>query len=69
VEDPSLPVVLQVVTVEGRAENISVVRKAGYGLEQSAMEAVKTWQFRPATGSDGNAVATVVPIEVTFRIK
>lgn len=31
-------VVLQVVvTADGRAENISVVRKAGYGLEQSAI--------------------------------
>ena len=63
-------VVLQVVvTADGRAENISVVRKAGYGLEQSAIETVKKWQFRPAKGPDGNPVATVVPIEVTFRIK
>jgi TonB family protein len=63
-------VVLQVVVnADGRAENISVLRKAGYGLEQSAMETVSTWQFRPAKGPDGNPVATVVPIEVTFRIK
>jgi TonB family protein len=63
-------VVLQVVvTPDGHAENISVVRKAGYGLEQSAIETVKKWQFRPAKGPDGNPVATVVPIEVTFRIK
>ena len=63
-------VVLQVVvTADGHAENISVVRKAGYGLEQSAIETVKKWQFRPAKGPDGNPVATVVPIEVTFRIK
>lgn len=63
-------VVLQVVvTADGHAENISVVRKAGYGLEQSAIETVRKWQFRPAKGPDGNPVATVVPIEVTFRIK
>jgi len=63
-------VVLQVVvTADGRAENISVVRKAGYGLEQNAIEMVRKWQFRPAKGPDGNPVATVVPIEVTFRIK
>lgn len=63
-------VVLQVVvTAEGRAENISVVRKAGYGLEQKAIEAVRNWQFKPAIGPDGVAVATVVPIEVTFRLK
>jgi TonB family protein len=63
-------VVLQVVvTADGRAENISVMRKTGYGLEQSAIETVKRWQFRPAQGPDGKPVATVVPIEVTFRIK
>jgi TonB family protein len=63
-------VVLQVVvTADGRAENILVMRKAGYGLEQSAIETVKRWQFRPAKGPDGKPVATVVPIEVTFRIK
>jgi TonB family protein len=63
-------VVLQVVvSADGRAENISVVRKAGYGLEQSAIETVKKWQFRPAKDPNGNPVATLVPIEVTFRIK
>lgn len=63
-------VVLQVVvTADGRAENISVMRKAGYGLDQKAIEAVKTWQFKPAVGPDGVAVATLVPIEVTFRLK
>lgn len=63
-------VVLQVVVnAEGRAENISVMRKAGYGLEQNAIETVKNWQFKPARDSNGNAVATVVPIEVTFRIR
>jgi TonB family protein len=63
-------VVLQVVVkADGRAENISVLRKAGYGLEASAMETVRNWQFRPANGPDGNPVATVVPIEVSFRIK
>jgi TonB family protein len=63
-------VVLQVVvTADGHAENISVVRKAGYGLEQNAIDTVRKWQFRPAKGPDGNPVATVVPIEVNFRIK
>jgi len=63
-------VVLQVVvTAEGRVENISVVRKTGYGLEANAIETVRKWQFRPAKGPDGNAVAAVVPIEMTFRIK
>ena len=63
-------VILQVVvTAEGRVENISVVRKAGYGLEQNAIETVRKWQFKPATGPNGKPVSTIVPIEVTFRLK
>ena len=63
-------VILQVVvTAEGRVENISVVRKAGYGLEQNAMKTVRKWKFTPAKGPDGSPVSTLVPIEVTFRLK
>ena len=46
-----------------------MVRKAGYGLEANAVETVRNWHFLPAKGPDGNPVATVVPIEVSFRIK
>ena len=63
-------VVLQiVVTAEGQAENISVIRGPGLGLEQTAIDAVRTWRFKPAHGRDGNPVATAVPVEVTFRIR
>jgi hypothetical protein len=46
-----------------------MARKAGYGLEQNAIESVRKRQFRPAKGPDGSPVATIVPIEVTFRLK
>ena len=63
-------VVLQVViTTEGRAVNISVIRGPGMGLEERAIEAVREWRFRPALGADGHPVATLVPIEVTFRLR
>jgi TonB family protein len=62
-------VVLQVVvTTEGRAENIVVLKGPGMGLEVRALEAVKRWRFRAANGPDGHPVATLVPIEVTFRL-
>jgi outer membrane biosynthesis protein TonB len=32
------------------------------------VEAVRTWQFKPAIGKDGKPIATRVPIEVTFRL-
>jgi TonB family protein len=65
-------VILQItVTANGQAENISVVRGPGLGLglEESAMETVKNWRFKPAHGPDGNAVATLVPVQVTFRLQ
>jgi TonB family protein len=40
----------------------------GNGLEEKAIEAVRSWRFRPAVGPDGHPVATMVPIEVTFRL-
>jgi len=62
-------VVLQaVITPDGRAIEIQVVKGPGLGLEEKAVEAVKQWRFKPAVGPGGKAVAVVVPIEVTFRL-
>jgi len=62
-------VVLQItVTADGRAVNISIVKDPGMGLGEKAVEAVRTWRFRPATGPSGKVVPVVVPIEVTFRL-
>jgi len=58
-----------VVTAEGNAENITVVSKLGLGLDEKAVEAVQQWRFKPASDPDGNPVATVVPVEVTFRLR
>ncbi len=62
-------VVLQVIiTADGRATNIQVVKGPGLGLEEKAIEAVRGWKFRPAIGPSGKAVPVIVPIEVTFRL-
>ncbi len=42
---------LQVTISEGRATNIKVVRSLGYGLDQKAIECVKTWRWQNDTGS------------------
>jgi protein TonB len=57
-----------VVTVDGRATNIQVVKGLGMGLDDKAIEAVRGWRFRPATGPDGRASAVTTLIEVTFRL-
>ncbi len=62
-------VVLQVViTPDGRATEIKVVKGPGLGLEDKAIEAVRNWRFKPALGPNGKPVATLTPIEVTFRL-
>jgi protein TonB len=62
-------VLLQVVvTPDGRATNIEVVKGPGLGLEEKAVEAVKQWRFKPALGPNGKLVPTIVTIEVNFRL-
>jgi periplasmic protein TonB len=61
-------VLMVVITLDGRATNIQVVKSPGLGLDEKAIEAVRQWKFRPAVGPGGKSVATQVPIEVTFRL-
>ena len=57
-----------VVTVDGRATNIQVVKGLGVGLDEKAVEAVRGWKFRPAIGPNGRPAAVTTLIEVTFRL-
>ncbi len=62
-------VVLQVIiTPDGRATNINVVKGPGLGLEEKAVEAVRTWRFNPSIGPNGKPVAVSTFIEVSFRL-
>jgi TonB family protein len=60
-------IVLVTVSEEGRAEDLRVLHGLLFGLNQHALNTVRTWKFRPAT-LDGKAVPVQVPIEVTFRL-
>jgi 6-phosphogluconolactonase len=59
---------LAVITKEGRATNMQVVKDPGFGLRDKAIEAIKKWRFRAAEGPDGRPVDVIVPIQVTFRL-
>lgn len=56
-----------IVQRDGRATHVQVIKAVGYGLDEVAVDAVKTWRFKPALGPKGQAVAVVIPIELTFR--
>ena|SRR5437868_8149833 len=56
-----------VVGADGRIHDVKVMRALGMGLDEKAMEAVRTWKFDPAR-KDGQAVAVQLHIEVEFRL-
>jgi TonB family protein len=55
------------ITTDGTPEDIRVMHSLGLGLDEKAIEAVKQWQFRPAT-KDGRPVAMMATLEVNFRM-
>ena len=62
-------VLLQVVVgVDGKIGRLDMVKGVGMGLDEKAIEAVRTWRCKPATGPSGKPVPTLVPIEVVFRL-
>jgi len=59
---------LAVVTADGRVIEPQVVKNLGYGLDEKAKEAVRTWRCTPARGPDGKPAAVRVTIETTFTL-
>lgn len=56
-----------VVGKDGRPYDIHVRQSLGMGLDEQAIETVKTWRFRPAT-RDGKPVDAQIAVEVIFRL-
>jgi len=56
-----------IVGKDGRPYNVHVRESAGMGLDEQAIETVKTWRFRPAR-LDGQPVDARIAVEVTFRL-
>ena len=61
-------VVQTLISADGRATNIRVVKGVGLGLDEKAVEAVRNWRFKPAMGPDGRPAAVLTFIEVTFHL-
>lgn len=56
-----------VIDEQGRPQDLTIVRPAGLGLDEQAIESVSHWSFKPAT-RDGQPVKVVISIEVNFRL-
>ena len=57
-----------VITSEGQAGTIRVLKAAPFGLTAQAIKAVQNWEFKPAQQRDGTPVSMAVPIEITYRM-
>jgi TonB family protein len=56
------------ITVQGTAEQISLIKSFDASLISNAIQTIRGWRFRPAIGPDGNPFAARVPLEVTYRL-
>lgn len=56
-----------IVGPDGRPRDIRTSRSLGMGLDEKAIEAVRTWRFEPAK-KDGQAVAVAINVEVNFNL-
>ena len=56
-----------VVNTDGDVTDARLEKPIGYGLDQKAVETVKTWKFKPAT-RNGTPVPVRLLTEVTFRL-
>jgi len=55
------------VTADGRVTKPVVLKGLGMGLDEKALEAVRNWKMKPASGPDGKPLDCRVQVEVTFH--
>ena len=60
-------IVTLIVDAQGNPQNPHVTRTLGMGLDEKALEAVRTYKFKPAL-KHGKAVAVMISIEINFHL-
>ena len=56
------------VGVDGRASQIQIVQAIGMGLDDRAVESVRSWKFAPARDGGRRAVPSWITIEIIYRL-
>src|SRR5579872_1842555 len=56
-----------IVEPDGSTSHIRVIKPVGHGLDEKAVDAVKTWKFKPAT-LNGKPVAVQIAVEIKFHL-
>ncbi len=61
-------VILQtIIGADGAVKDVNVVKPLGQGLDQNAVNTIRTWKFKPALKA-GQPVACRVTVEVSFKL-
>jgi periplasmic protein TonB len=63
---PGTCTLMLTVGTDGLPTNIRVIKSLGMGLDEKAIEAVKTWKFDPGM-KDGKPVAVELAVDVNFH--
>lgn len=56
-----------IVGSDGKPHEVAVLHSLGMGLDEKAVEAVRTWRFEPGT-KDGSPVPVEINVEVNFHL-
>jgi TonB family protein len=56
-----------IVSSGGRAQEVKVIHPLGLGLDEAAVQAIRTWKFKPAV-KDGKPVPVYGIIEVYYHL-
>ena len=56
-----------IVGCDGIPRDVRVVKGLGHGLDEKAIEAIKTWRFNPSL-KDGKPVPAQINLDVTFHL-
>jgi TonB family protein len=56
------------ITADGKADHIYLLKKLDPDLDRNAIDTVRSWRFEPSRDPNGSIVAVRVPIEVTYRL-
>ncbi len=61
-------IVQAIIDKQGNVTNVKVLKGLPMGLEEAAVEAIKTWKFKPAT-LNGKPVAVYYNLTVNFKLQ
>jgi len=57
-----------IISKDGWASEVKILGSVGAGLDEQALKAVRTWQWKPAHDENGNPVVAHQTVVIAFRL-